>query len=82
MYRFTTIRRRTAHRLAKLQARDHIVQGLSRALQRIDDVIQIMKTSPDAASARSALMDASQGGFSLEQVWYGMVGVIFYLQSV
>ena len=68
-HRFTTVRRRTAHRLSRLQAREHLVQGMARALQRIDDVIRVMKTSKDSAAARDALM-AQEYAFSLEQVKY------------
>jgi DNA gyrase subunit A len=66
-HRFTTVRRRTAHRLAKLQARDHLVQGLLAALRRVDDIIHVMKTSKDAAQARDELT-SSKFGFSAEQV--------------
>eukprot|EP01032_Pedospumella_encystans_P020251 gene20251-23007_t len=51
-FRFTTLRRRTAHRLAKLQARDHVVQGMILALSRIDEIIRLMKSSADTAAAR------------------------------
>jgi DNA gyrase/topoisomerase IV subunit A len=66
-HRFTTVRRRTAHRLAKLQARDHLVQGLLAALRRVDDIIHVMKTSNDAAQARDELISPTFG-FSAEQV--------------
>jgi DNA gyrase/topoisomerase IV subunit A len=61
------VRRRTAHRLAKLQARDHLVQGLLAALRRVDDIIHMMKTSKDATQARDELT-SSKFGFSAEQV--------------
>lgn len=61
------MRRRTAHRLAKLQTRDHVVQGMMLALGRIDEIIKIMKNSADIAAAREALV-SDQFGFSPEQV--------------
>eukprot|EP00624_Nannochloropsis_granulata_P006947 evm.model.NODE_5579_length_11332_cov_19.341246.1 len=40
-FRFKTIRRRTQHELGKVEARDHLVEGLIRALDRIDDVVEL-----------------------------------------
>jgi Type IIA topoisomerase (DNA gyrase/topo II, topoisomerase IV), A subunit len=37
-FRFETIRRKTAHQLSKVVARAHIVDGLLRALERVDEV--------------------------------------------
>jgi DNA gyrase/topoisomerase IV subunit A len=37
-FRFETIRRKTAHQLAKVAARAHIVDGLLRALKHVDEV--------------------------------------------
>lgn len=65
--RFATVRRRSAHRLSKLQARDHVVQGMIRALGRIDEIIRLMKASKDTASAKEALT-SPDFGFSTEQV--------------
>lgn len=61
------MRRRSAHRLAKLQARDHVVQGLLSALKRVDAIIHVMKTSKDAVQAREALVSPAFG-FSTDQV--------------
>ena len=69
-HRFATLRRRTAHRLAKLQARDHVVQGMILALSRIDEIIRLMKSSADTAAARDALTSETFG-FSTEQVKIG-----------
>lgn len=76
--RFATLRRRTAHRLAKLQARDHVVQGMTRALARIDQIIALMKSSADSAAAREALTSETYG-FSLEQVRYLYLYMYLYL---
>jgi len=65
-FRFVTVRRRTAHRLAKVQARDHVVQGMLKALSMIDQIIHIMKTSSDTAGAKDSLM-GENFGFSSEQ---------------
>lgn len=61
------MRRRSAHRLSKLQARDHVVLGMIQALGRIDEIIRIMKKSKDSAAARDVLMSPTFA-FSAEQV--------------
>lgn len=55
-HRLTVVRRRTAHRLRKRQDRLHLVEGLLLALVDIDEVIEIIRTSDDAAAARERLM--------------------------
>ncbi|GAA4110190.1 DNA gyrase subunit A [Enteractinococcus coprophilus] len=55
-HRLTVVRRRTAHRLGKRQDRLHLVEGLLLALVDIDEVIEIIRTSDDAAAARERLM--------------------------
>ena len=55
-HRLTVVRRRSAHRLQKRQDRLHLVEGLLLALVDIDEVIEIIRTSDDAAAARERLM--------------------------
>ena len=55
-HRLTVVRRRTAHRLGKRKDRLHLVEGLLLALVDIDEVIEIIRTSDDAAAARQRLM--------------------------
>lgn len=50
------IRRRTEHDLKEAKARDHIVQGLLIALDHLDEVIALIRSSSDPAAAREALM--------------------------
>jgi DNA gyrase subunit A len=50
------IRRRSEYRLAKAQARAHIVEGLIRALNVIDAIIALIRASDDRAAARDGLM--------------------------
>jgi DNA gyrase subunit A len=50
------IRRRSEFRLEKSRARAHIVEGLIRALDLIDEIIATIRASDDTASAREALM--------------------------
>ena len=56
-FRTDVVRRRTAHRLAKREERLHLVEGLLIAIVDIDEVIQVIRSSDDAATARARLMD-------------------------
>ncbi|HWC11505.1 MAG TPA: DNA gyrase subunit A [Acidimicrobiales bacterium] len=60
------ITRRSQRRLRKAQDRAHIVEGLVRALDVIDEIIALVKASADKAEAREGLM-AEPFGFSREQ---------------
>jgi DNA gyrase subunit A len=55
-FRIGVVRRRCEFRRAKRQARLHLVDGLVIALLNIDEVIQVIRTSDDAASAKERLM--------------------------
>jgi DNA gyrase subunit A len=50
------IRRRTQFRLDKARARAHIVEGLIKALDLIDEIIAAIRASADKPAARVALM--------------------------
>ena len=52
------VRRRSEYRRRKAAERAHIVEGLLIALDAIDDVIHIIRTSADTAEARARLMEA------------------------
>lgn len=54
-HRRTVVRRRTEFRLRKAEDRAHIVEGLLRALDVIDQVIAIIRGSDNAATARGRL---------------------------
>jgi DNA gyrase subunit A len=56
-HRYDVTRRRSEHRKKKAEDRLHIVDGLLIAILDIDEVIQIIRTSDDAAAARTRLMD-------------------------
>ncbi len=55
-FRETVVTRRTKHRLAKARDTAHLQVGLAIAVANIDEVIHLIRTSPDAAAAREALM--------------------------
>ena len=51
------IRRRTEHRLRRAQERAHILRALVKALDMLDEVIALIRRSPDVAEARTGLME-------------------------
>jgi DNA gyrase subunit A len=63
-HRIEVVRRRTAFRRGKRADRLHLVDGLIIALLNIDEVIQVIRTSDDAAAARERLMSV----FDLSEV--------------
>ena len=54
-FRREVVRRRSEHRLAKRRERLHLVEGLLIAILDIDEVIQVIRSSDDAATARDRL---------------------------
>ncbi len=56
-HQLEVIERRSRFRLAKAEARAHIVEGLLIALDNIDEVVEIIKSSEDVTAARTALME-------------------------
>ncbi len=56
-FREDVILRRSRFELAKARERAHLLVGLAIAVANIDDVIQVIRSSPDSATARAALMD-------------------------
>ncbi len=50
------VTRRTRYELNKAQERDHILQGLLIALDHIDEVIRIIRSSENVQTAKNALM--------------------------
>ncbi len=54
-HRLVVVRRRTQFDLSVAQAREHILLGLSKALDHIDQVIAVIKKSKDAADAKESL---------------------------
>ncbi|HEC1785591.1 TPA: DNA gyrase subunit A [Campylobacter lari] len=55
-HRKTVIIRRTIYELQKARARAHILEGLKIALDNIDEVIALIKNSPDNSTAKNLLM--------------------------
>ncbi len=64
-HRRNVVRRRTEYRLRKAEERAHIVEGLVRALDVIDEVIRIIRAAKDTPTARAGLVE--ELGFSEAQ---------------
>jgi DNA gyrase subunit A len=58
-HRRDVVTRRTVFDLRKARQRAHILEGLAVALANIDEVIQLIKSSPNRAVAKDALMARS-----------------------
>lgn len=70
-FRISVVRRRTEFRLARRKDRLHLVDGLLIAILDIDEVIQLIRSSDDAAAARARLISVfdlseAQAGYILE----------------
>lgn len=63
-FQVEVIRRRTEFDLKKAKERDHILRGLVIALDNIDEVVEIMKTSKNIPEGKQRLMDR----FSLSEI--------------
>jgi DNA gyrase subunit A len=63
-FRIEVTTRRAQYDLEKAQERDHILEGLLKAIDNLDAVIALIRASDDAESARNGLMT----GFDLTQV--------------
>ncbi len=59
-HRREVVLRRTAFDLAKAEARAHILEGLKIALDNLDEVIELIRHSPNPAEAKAGLMDRFQ----------------------
>lgn len=64
LHRRTVIRRRSEFRLNKAKERLHLVEGLLLAMLDIDEVIQVIRSSEDAETAKSKLI----GVFDLDEI--------------
>lgn len=56
MHQKDVVTRRTQYDLDKALARSHILEGLLIALDHIDEIVELIKKSPDTNTAREALM--------------------------
>ena len=61
-HRRETVTRRTAYDLRKAEERLHILEGLRIALDYLDEVIKLIRESPDPRSAKEGLMAGAFAG--------------------
>jgi DNA gyrase subunit A len=59
-HQIDVIRRRTAYRLRKAEERAHILRGLVKALDALDEVIALIRRSPTVEEARQGLIQLLQ----------------------
>ena len=57
-HRKEVVKRRSLYDLARAREREHILLGLKKALDHIDEIIKLIKKSKDVDEARSSLMRA------------------------
>ncbi|RMF06014.1 DNA gyrase subunit A, partial [Candidatus Woesearchaeota archaeon] len=79
-HRKTVIRRRTEFDLGKAEERQHIVEGLLKALDNIDEIIELIKKSADVKEASAALqnkyaLSEKQAGAILEMRLQKLTGL-------
>jgi DNA gyrase subunit A len=55
-HQIDVIRRRTEYRLSEAEKRAHVLRGLVKALDMLDEVIALIRRSPDVAEAREGLI--------------------------
>ena len=55
-HRIVVVRRRSEHDLARAKHRAHILEGLRVALKHLDEIISLIRNSPDVEQARLRLM--------------------------
>jgi DNA gyrase subunit A len=64
LHRREVVLRRTRFELDEKEARAHIVEGLRKALDHIDAIIETIRSAPDVPAARTSLM----GNFELTEI--------------
>jgi DNA gyrase subunit A len=56
-HRKTVVYRRTAYDLQKAEEKAHLLEGLKIAITNLDEVVELIKTSPSPAEAKTGLME-------------------------
>ncbi len=55
-HRLEVVRRRSEYDLERARARSHILEGLRIALKNLDDIVSLIRNSPDVETARTRLI--------------------------
>jgi DNA gyrase subunit A len=56
-FREETLTRQYRHELGKAEARAHVLEGLLRALDQLDAIIEILRRSPDGGTAKARMQE-------------------------
>lgn len=56
-FREQTLNRRYSHELGKAQSRQHLVEGLLKALSHVDEVVEILRSAADGTTAKMSLQN-------------------------
>src|SRR5207248_1820611 len=68
LHRREVLVRRTRYELMKARERGHILEGLAVALSNVDEIIALIKASPNPAEAKAALMARAWRSTLVEQM--------------
>jgi DNA gyrase subunit A len=66
-HRVQVIRRRTEHHLREAKKRTHVLEGQLIALSSLDEIIQLIRSSPSRAEAKEALQNLAVAATVLER---------------
>src|SRR5690606_33001779 len=56
-HRIDVIRKRTRYELKKAEARAHVLEGYLKALDHLDEVVRLIRSSPDKEVAKKLLIE-------------------------
>ncbi len=76
-FRREVVRRRAEFDLKGAEARMHILEGLAAAVDRLDEVIEWIRTSPDPATAKARLLERLEpAGFRVDRTLLERSGAV------
>lgn len=67
-FRAEVVTRRTLHQIQKAKERAHTLEGLTVALANVDQVIELIRTSTDVASAKQTLLNQVFNGEAVKEL--------------
>ena len=68
-FREEVIRRRTLYLLGKARDKAHLMAGLATAVDNVDEVVALIRSNNDPASARIALMSKAWGVSRIAKIY-------------
>lgn len=73
-FRREVVRRRTQYELKRAQARAHILEGLTKAIDAVDYIVSLIRNAPSVDTARQWLMSNKLSMMSEVKQWRGITG--------